>query len=395
MQKDPVVIVQALRTPIGAFQGNLSRISAPELGAIAMRGVLSFSGIEREDITEVMMGCVLTAGLGQAPARQATLKAGLGYEVGATTIGKVCGSGMKAVMLAHDQIVVDPEHVIIAGGMESMSQAPHLLKNMRAGIKFGHDTVIDHMLFDGLEDAYDKGTPMGSFADDTAAAYKYTREAQDKFAKTSAERAKQAVKDDKFIHEIIPIILTTPKGEVEINADETIERALPEKLPKLKPAFNENGTVTAGNASSLSDGAAALLLMSESKAREKSLRVRAKIIAHATHAQAPKKFTTAPVEAIKKVLQKANWKLEEVDLFEINEAFAVVPMVCLKELNLDPVKVNIYGGACALGHPIGASGARIMVTLMSALEKENKSKGIAVACIGGGEATAIAIERVE
>lgn len=393
MKTDPVVIVQALRTPIGAFQGNLRRISAPELGAIAIRGVLSFSGIERRDITEVMMGCVLTAGLGQAPARQAALKSGLGYEVGATTIGKVCGSGMKAVMLAHDQIIVDPENIIIAGGMESMSQAPYLLKRMRAGLKFGHDTVIDHMLFDGLEDAYNKGKPMGSFADDTAALYKFTRDAQDKFAQTSAERAKEAVKEGKFIHEIIPIILTTPKGEVEIKEDETIERATPEKLSKLKPAFNENGTVTAGNASSLSDGAAALLLMSESKAKEKSLRVRAKIIAHTTHAQDPKTFTTAPVEAIKKVLKKANWTLEEVDLFEINEAFAVVPMVCLKELKIDPAKVNVYGGACALGHPIGASGARLIVTLMSALEKENKCKGIAVACIGGGEATAIAIER--
>lgn len=390
MIQDPVVIVEALRTPIGAFNGALKRLSAPELAAIAMRGVVGLSKINPEDITEVLMGCVLTAGVGQAPARQATLKSGLSTSVPATTISKVCGSGMKSVMLAHDQIIVDPEAVLLAGGMESMSNAPTL--QLKEKHKSGKETV-DHLFYDGLEDAYDNKM-MGVFAEETVKEYGFSRVDQDQYALESLDRARKATNDDVFVREIVPIVLNTQEGDVEIEVDEHLNRAKPEKIPHLKPVFDPEGTITAANASGITDGAAALLVMRASKAQKLGLRVRAKIVAHSSFAQAPAQFTTAPVGAIHSVLEKARWAKNDVDLFEINEAFAVVTMACMKDLDVSHARVNIYGGACALGHPIGASGARILVTLLNALEQTGKAKGIASLCIGGGEATAMAIERV-
>ena len=400
MSQDPVVIVEALRTPIGAFQGKLNRISAPELGAITVRAITDLTKIDPVQITEVMMGCVLTAGLGQAPARQVVRKAGLSDYVGATTINKVCGSGMKAVMLAHDQIVCSEDDVLIAGGMENMSRTPHLLLDAR-GEKNKLDeaavtpkNVTDHLFLDGLEDAYQKGASMGLLAEQTADTHHITRKDQDAFAKESLRRAQDAQKNEKFQREMIPITLGTPAGEVNIDADECVEKAKPEKIDTLKPAFKEEGTITAATASSIADGAAALLLMRASKAKALGLPIRAKILAHAHHAQSPDTFAIAPIEAIQKVVKKAHWTLKNVDLFEINEAFAVVPLAVMKALGLSHEKVNIHGGACAMGHPIGASGARILVTLLNALEQTEKKRGVAAVCIGGGEATAVAIELV-
>lgn len=390
MVQDPVVIVEALRTPIGAFNGALKRLSAPELAAIAIRGVIGLSKIHPEDITEVLMGCVLTAGVGQAPARQATLKAGLSVSVPATTISKVCGSGMKTVMLAHDQIMVDSEAVLLAGGMESMSNSPTL--QLKEKHRSGKETV-DHLFYDGLEDAYTNKT-MGVFAEETVKLYGFSRADQDQYALESLDRARKATNDEKFLREIVPIAIDTPGGDVEIEVDEPLNRAKPEKIPHLKPVFDPAGTITAANASGITDGAAVLLLMRASKAKKLGLKARAKIVAHSSFAQVPEKFTTAPVGAVQAVLKKAGWIKNDVDLFEINEAFAVVTMACMKELGLPHDKVNIYGGACALGHPIGASGARILVTLLNALEQTNKQKGVASLCIGGGEATAVAIERM-
>jgi acetyl-CoA C-acetyltransferase len=392
MSQDPIVIVEALRTPLGAFQGELKRLSAPELGASAIRGILSLSEIDREHIDEVLMGCVLTAGVGQAPARQAALAAGLGYHVGATTISKVCGSGMKAVMIAHDQIMAGTSSIVVAGGMESMSQAPYLVKKAREGYRFGHGELIDHMLLDGLEDAYEKGKVMGMFAEETSQSYGFSREDQDAYALKSLEKAQKAIQENWFEREIIPLDIKMPKNDIAVEKDELPRRAKPEKICDLKPAFKPNGTITAASSSAVADGAAALLIMRESEAKKRGLTPRARICAHASYAQMPHYFTTAPIGAIRRVVERAGWELSEVDLFEINEAFANVPMAAIKDLRIPEEKVNVHGGACALGHPLGASGARILVTLLAALEKYGFKKGVASLCIGGGEATAMAIE---
>ncbi len=387
---DPVVIVEALRTPIGACNGVLKRLSAPELAAISMRGVLTLSQITPDQITEVILGCVLTAGVGQAPARQAALKSGLGDSVPSTTISKVCGSGMKAVMFAHDQIIVDKYAVLLAGGMESMSNTPRL--QFKEGHRSGKEEA-DHLFYDGLEDAY-QNSMMGVLAEETVREYGFSRSAQDQYALESLDRARQATNDEIFMREIVPIVLSTPDGDMEVEIDETLNRAKPEKIPNLRPVFDPAGTITAANSSGIADGAATLLLMRQSKAVALGLKIRVKIVAHSSFAQAPKKFTTAPVGAIKYVLKKAGWSKEKVDLFEINEAFSVATMACMKDLELTHDVVNIYGGACALGHPIGASGARILVTLLNALEQTDKQRGVASLCVGGGEATAVAVERV-
>lgn len=391
---DPVVIVGMARTPIGAFQGELAGFSASDLGQIAIEEAVKRSGLKTADIEEVVMGCVLPAGQGQAPARQAAIKAGLPESTGATTINKMCGSGMKAVMLAHDNILAGSASVMIAGGMESMSNAPYLLEKARSGYRMGHGKVIDHMFMDGLEDAYDKGKLMGVFADDTARQRQITRVEQDNFALTSLTRAQNATKSGDFKAEIVPVKIKTKEGETIVSEDESPKRAKPDKIPSLKPAFTPDGTVTAATSSSISDGAAALVLMKKSEADKRGLKVLAKIRAHATHAQKPAEFTVAPINATRKVVEKAGWNMKDVELFEINEAFAVVTLAAMKELNLPADKVNVNGGACALGHPIGASGARILVTLFHALEKRGLTKGVASLCIGGGEATAIALERI-
>jgi acetyl-CoA C-acetyltransferase len=391
-QHNPIVIVSAIRTPMGSFQGSFRDVRAPDLGATAIAASLSQTKIAVDDIDEVIMGCVLSAGVGQAPARQAALAARLPYTTHCTTINKMCGSGMKAVMLAHDSLQAESNNIIIAGGMESMSNAPYLLPKARDGYRLGHQTTIDHMLFDGLEDAYDKGKAMGYFAEETAKFYDIDRETQDAFAISSLTRAQQAVSDGSFHAEIAEHCIKHPKGDRVIDTDESPSKAKLEKIPLLKPVFQEKGTVTAANSSSISDGAAALVMMRESTARKKNLPILARISAHATHAQQPNWFTTAPVNAIKKVVEKAKWSLDAVDLFEINEAFAIVTLVAMQQLAIPVSKVNIHGGACALGHPIGASGARIIVTLIHALRKYNLSRGIAALCIGGGEATAIALE---
>ncbi|WP_135506007.1 thiolase family protein [Roseovarius aestuariivivens] len=387
-----VVITGAARTPMGGFQGDFDGVAAPVLGGAAIRAALGAAGAETVD--EVLMGCVLPAGQGQAPARQAGFAAGLGEEVPATTLNKMCGSGMKAAMIAFDQIALGQTNTIIAGGMESMSMAPYLLPKMRGGARLGHGQVIDHMFLDGLEDAYDKGRLMGTFAEDCAEKYQFTREAQDAYAIGSLEGALAAQASGAFEGEIAPVTLRTRRGEVTISEDEQPGKARPEKIPHLKPAFRENGTVTPANSSSISDGAAALLLASREAAEAKGLKLRARILGHASHAQAPGWFTTAPVPAAQKLLNRIGWSVEDVDLWEVNEAFAVVPMAFMHEMGLPRDQVNVNGGACALGHPIGASGARIMVTLLNALEKRNLRRGVAAICIGGGEGTAIAIERV-
>src|SRR5262245_52360550 len=393
MNKDPIVIVSVARTPMGAFQGELKGFAAPELGAAAIRAAVERAKIRPEDVQEVLMGCVLPAGQGQAPARQASLGAGLPLGAGCTTVNKMCGSGMKAAMLAHD-ILANEDAVIVAGGMESMTNAPYLLPKARAGLRMGHGQVIDHMFYDGLEDAYDKGRLMGSFAEDCAQKYSFSRAAQDDFAVSSLKRAQTANKDGSFAWEITPIAVKAGKDEKFIELDEQPFKANLAKIPTLKPAFRKDGTVTAANSSSISDGAAALVMMRRSSAERRGLAPLATVIAHATHAQAPALFTTAPVGAIKKLMDKTNWKASEVDLYEINEAFAVVTMAAMKEHGLPHDKVNVHGGACALGHPIGASGARILVTLIGALRKRGLRRGVASLCIGGGEATAMAVELV-
>ncbi len=387
---EPIVIIGAARTPIGSFQGYLKALSAPALGAKAIRAALDRSGLENSDADEVYMGCVLPAGLGQAPARQASIGAGLPESVGCTTINKVCGSGMKAATLAHDAIRAGTARIVIAGGMESMSNAPYLLGKARMGYRMGHGQVYDHIFLDGLEDAYHPGCLMGKFAEDTAEHYQFSRAQQDEFAVRSLTRAKQATEDGIFASEIAPVRID---GET-CTFDEQPQRAEPAKIPKLKPAFRDGGTVTAANSSSISDGAAALVLMSETEAERRKLHPLARIIGHATHAQAPAWFTTAPVGAISTLLECVQWRFDDVDLYEINEAFAVVTLATMRELGLSHDKVNIYGGACALGHPIGASGARIIVTLINALQRQNLKRGVASLCIGGGEALAIALERL-
>ncbi|ERH45837.1 acetyl-CoA acetyltransferase [Legionella pneumophila str. Leg01/11] len=394
MEHNDVVIVAAKRTPMGAMLGNLSALSSPELGAVAHMAALSQSGIAPAEIDEVISGCVLQAGIGQAPARQAAIKAGIPNSTGATTINKMCGSGMKAVMLAHDLIKAGTANVILASGMESMSNAPYLLSKARAGYRLGHGELKDHMFLDGLEDAYDKGQLMGCFAETTAKHFNFSREQQDEYALRSMTKALKAIENGAFREEIAPVTLTTRKGDITVDVDEGPETAKAAKIPQLKPAFQADGTVTAANSSSISDGAASLILMSASNAEKRGIKPLAKIIAHASHSQAPQWFTTAPVDAIRKVMNKASWKQDDVDLFEINEAFAVVAMAAITQLELNPEQVNIHGGACALGHPIGASGARILVTLMHALKHQGKKRGIASLCIGGGEATAMAIELI-
>ena len=387
-----VVIAGAARTPMGGFQGAFEALPAAELGGVAIKAALEGAGAKSVD--EVLMGCVLPAGQGQAPARQAGFAAGLGEEVPATTLNKMCGSGMKAAMIAYDQIALGQTDTVVAGGMESMTNAPYLLPNQRGGARIGHGQVIDHMFLDGLEDAYDKGRLMGTFAEDCAEHFQFTREAQDEYALKSLSNALAAQESGAFDGEIASVTMKTRKGEVTTEADEQPGNARPEKIPTLKPAFRKDGTVTAATASSISDGAAALVLASEEAAAARGLTVRARILGHASHAQAPGWFTTAPVPAAKKLLDQIGWSVEDVDLWEVNEAFAVVPMAFMHEMGISRDKVNVNGGACALGHPIGASGARIMVTLLNALEKRGLKRGIASICIGGGEGTAIAIELV-
>jgi acetyl-CoA C-acetyltransferase len=394
MQSDPIVIVSAARTPMGAFQGELKGFAAPELGAAAIRAAVERAKIRPEDVQEVLMGCVLPAGQGQAPARQASLGAGLSLAAGCTTVNKMCGSGMKAAMFANDLLISGSSEIIVAGGMESMTNAPYLLPKARAGLRMGHGQVIDHMFYDGLEDAYDKGRLMGSFAEDCAQKYSFSRTAQDEFAVSSLKRAQTANKDGSFAWEITPIAVKAGKDEKFIENDEQPFKANFEKIPTLKPAFRKDGTVTAANSSSISDGAAALVMMRRSTAEKRGLAPLAVVVGHSTHAQEPGWFTTAPVGAIKKLLEKTNWTASQVDLYEINEAFAVVAMAAMKEHGLPHDKVNVHGGACALGHPIGASGARILVTLIGALRKRGLKRGVASLCIGGGEATAMAVELV-
>lgn len=392
MQNDPVVIAAAARTPMGGFQGELKDFAAPQLGAAAIRAAVERAGIDAQSVQEVIMGCVLPAGQGQAPARQAALGAGLPLSAGCTTVNKMCGSGMKAVMLANDLLLAGSNEVMVAGGMESMSNAPYLLPRARAGYRMGHQQVIDHMFFDGLEDAYDKGRLMGTFAEDCAAKYAFSREQQDAFAIASLQRAQKANKDGSFAWETVPIAIKAGKEERFVEHDEQPFRANFDKIPLLKPAFRKDGTVTAANSSSISDGAAALVLMRRSTADRLGVKPLAAIVGHSTHAQEPGWFSTAPVGAIRKLFDRTGWNKDSVDLYEINEAFAVVTMAAMQEHGLPHEKVNVHGGACALGHPIGASGARILVTLIGALRKNGLKRGVASLCIGGGEATAMAIE---
>ena len=388
MLSDPIVIAAAVRTPMGGFQGALAGVTAPQLGAQAIAGALARAGIPGEAVDEALMGNVLPAGLGQAPARQAALGAGLPQSVPCTTISKVCGSGMKAVMLAHDLIAAGSASIVVAGGMESMSNAPYLLDRARAGYRLGHGRVLDHMFLDGLEDAYEKGRLMGTFAEDTARHFQFSRQMQDDYALASLDRAKAAIASGAFVDEIVPVSV----GGAQVLEDEQPGKARPDKIPQLKPAFHPQGTVTAANSSSISDGAAALVLMRLSEAQRRGVTPLATIVGHASHARAPAWFTTAPVGAVEALMQKTGWSLDQVDLFEINEAFAVVALAAMRELALPHDKVNVNGGACALGHPIGASGARILVTLLGALRRRGLRRGVATLCIGGGEATAMAVE---
>ncbi len=390
--EDHIVVVGMSRTPIGAFLGTLKDIPAPELGSFAIRAALKQSNVPKEDIDEVLMGCVLSAGLGQAPARQASLGAGIPESTSCTTVNKMCGSGMKTVMMAHDLLLARSKSVIIAGGFESMSNTPYILPKARSGQRLGHGQMIDHMFIDGLEDAYDKGTLMGVFAERTAKKYGLTRNLQDEFAIRSLNRAKKAIDDGSFENEITPVNYTNRGETIKVSYDEQPLIVDLSKISKLKPAFEKNGTVTAANSSSISDGAAALVIMRETHARELKINPIARFVQHSSFSHSPEWFTTAPVFAIRNILKKIGWNTKEVDLFEINEAFAVVSMAAMKDLNLPPEKVNIHGGACALGHPIGASGARILVTLISALKKYEKTRGIASLCIGGGEAISMAVE---
>ena len=394
MANDPVVIVSAARTPIGGFQGELKNFTAPELGAAAIRAAVERAGVESGMVEEVIMGCVLPAGQGQAPARQASLGAGLPLGTGCTTINKMCGSGMKAAMFAHDLLAAGTNDIMVAGGMESMSNAPYLLPKARSGYRMGHQQVMDHMFLDGLEDAYDKGCLMGVFAENCADTFSFSREQQDAFSISSLKRAKQANEDGSYAWETVPIAIKAGKDERFIERDEQPFKANFDKIPRLKPAFRKDGTVTAANSSSISDGAAALVMMRRSVADKIGAKPLAQVIGHSTHAQEPGLFTTAPVGAIRKLFDKTGWSTEKVDLFEVNEAFAVVTMAAMKEHGLPHEKVNIHGGACALGHPVGASGSRILVTLIGALRKTGTKRGVASLCIGGGEATAMAIEMI-
>ncbi|MBB4004490.1 MAG: acetyl-CoA C-acyltransferase [Aurantimonas endophytica] len=389
---DPVVILGAARTPLGSFQGELMPLTAPQLGACAIAAALERCGGAPDDVSEVTMGCVLPAGLGQAPARQAAIGAGLPKSVPCTTVNKMCGSGMMAAMIAHDGLVARPEGLQVAGGMESMSNAPYLLPKARAGLRLGHGEVVDHMFLDGLEDAYDKGRLMGTFAEDAAEAYQFTRQAQDAYAAASLARALAAAEGQATETEITPVATTTRKGTSTITHDEQPRKADPARIPLLRPAFREGGTVTAANSSSISDGAAALVLSRESFAEQRGIAPLARVVATSRYAGEPALFTSAPVEAIRRVLDASGWRLGDVDLFEVNEAFAVVPMIAMRELSIPIEVMNVNGGACALGHPIGASGARILVTLVAALRQRGARRGIAAICIGGGEATAVAIE---
>ncbi|WP_047286606.1 acetyl-CoA C-acyltransferase [Pseudomonas protegens] len=390
--QDPIVIVSAVRTPMGGFQGDLKGLSAPQLGSEAIRAAVQRAGIAPQAVDEVLFGCVLSAGLGQAPARQAALGAGLDKGTRCTTLNKMCGSGMEATILAHDMLLAGSAEVVIAGGMESMSNAPYLLDRARSGYRMGHGKVLDHMFLDGLEDAYDKGRLMGTFAEDCAEANGFTRQAQDDFAVASLTRAQQAIKDGLFKDEIVPLQVMVGKESKLISDDEQPPKAKLDKIPTLKPAFRDGGTVTAANSSSISDGAAALVLMRRSEADKRGLKPLAVIHGHAAFADTPGLFPVAPVGAIERLMKKTGWSLNEVDLFEINEAFAVVSLVTMSKLEIPHAKVNVNGGACALGHPIGASGARILVTLLSALRQKGLKRGVAAICIGGGEATAMAVE---
>lgn len=390
--QDPIVIVAAARTPMGSFQGELAGSTAPELGAASISAALAQAGLTNDSVDEVFMGCVLPAGLGQAPARQAALGAGLDQSTPCTTINKMCGSGMKAVMLGHDALLAGSAKSVIAGGLESMSNAPYLLPKARAGLRMGHAELKDHMFLDGLEDAYQSGKLMGHFADQTAMHYQFTREAQDAFAIESLTRARRALESGAFDAEVIPVTVRQRRKEHTVARDEQPHKADLDRIPQLRPAFSPDGTVTAANASSISDGAAALVLMRQSDAEQQGRKPLARILGHASHAQAPEWFTTAPVHAMQKLFDSLDCKSSDIDLFEINEAFAVVAMAAMKELDLPHDAVNIHGGACALGHPIGASGARILVTLLHALQRHNLKTGVASLCIGGGEATAVAIE---
>jgi len=395
MKTDPIVIISAARTPMGALQGDLKDFAAPQLGAAAVRAAVERSGVNAEQVQEVIMGCVLPAGQGQAPARQASLGAGLPLTAGCTTVNKMCGSGMKAAMFAHDLLSAGTNDIMVAGGMESMSNAPYLLPKARTGYRMGHQQVIDHMFLDGLEDAYDKGRLMGSFAEDCATKFGFTRDQQDGFAIASLERAQQANRDGSFAWETVPIAVKAGKDERFIEHDEQPFKANFDKIPLLKPAFRKDGTVTAANSSSISDGAAALVMMRRSTADKLALKPLAMVVGHATHAQESALFTTAPVGAMRKLFDRTGWTPDQVDLYEINEAFAVVTMAAMREHKLPHEKVNVHGGACALGHPIGASGARIVVTLIGALRKRGLRRGVASLCIGGGEATAMAIELIK
>jgi acetyl-CoA C-acetyltransferase len=391
--EDPVVIVSGARTPIGGFQGAFASVTAPDLGATAIRAAVAGAGVKPEEISDVLMGCVLPAGQGQAPARQAARYGGLPDSVPCTTVNKMCGSGMKTVMMAHEALHARPADVIVAGGLESMTNTPYLLPKMRSGQRLGHTQAYDHMFLDGLEDAYDRGRLMGTYAEDTAQHYQFTREQQDAYAIESLRRSKIANEDGSFAKEIAPVSVKSRKGTIEVARDEQPFTADPAKIPTLKPAFRDGGTVTPANSSSISDGGAALVLMRESEAKRRKLNPLVRIVATSSHAQAPAWFTTAPIGAIRKVLEASGWSAKDVDLYEINEAFAVVTMAAMRDLDLPHDKVNVHGGACALGHPVGASGARIIVTLINAMQKYGTSKGIASLCIGGGEATAVAVER--
>jgi len=389
---DPIVIVSAVRTPLGSFQGDFFSLAAHDLGAVVVRAAVERAGIDSKLITEVLLGNCLMAGQGQAPARQAALKGGLPMSAGAVTLSKMCGSGMRAAMFAHDMLIAGSHDVVMAGGMESMTNAPYLMLKGRSGYRMGHDRIFDHMMLDGLEDAYQPGRSMGTFGEDCAAKYSFTREQQDEFAIASVQRAKHAAQSGAFDAEIASVTVKDRAGERVVSIDEGPNKVKLDKVTSLKPAFKKDGTITAASSSSINDGAATLILMRQSKAKALGCKVLATIVAHATHAQEPEWFSTAPVGATQKVLSKANWKVQDVQLWEINEAFAVVPMALMKELNVSHDKVNVNGGACALGHPIGASGARIMVTLIHALKARGLQKGIATLCIGGGEATAVALQ---
>jgi acetyl-CoA C-acetyltransferase len=389
---DPIVILSYARTPMGSMQGALADVSATELGATAVKAAVERAGVDGADVERVYMGCVLPAGLGQAPARQAAIKAGLPKSAQATTVNKVCGSGMQTVIMAAEALAAGSIDLAIAGGMESMTNAPYLLKKHRSGARIGHDTAYDHMFLDGLEDAYDAGRAMGTFAQDTADGYGLTRQGQDEYTIESLRRAKAAIEEGAFVEEIAPVTVKSRSGETVVDTDEAPGKARPDKIPALKPAFAKDGTITAATSSSISDGAAALALTRQSVADAKGLKPVARIVALAAHAQEPKDFTTAPVGAITKVLEKAGWTIDDVELFEVNEAFACVAMFAMHDLGIPHAKINVHGGATALGHPIGASGARIITTLLAALKRHGKTKGVASLCIGGGEATALAVE---